>query len=399
MKIWKIIAGRCRLQITCADTVRFLNTLTDEGISVFNAEYRDELIVRLTVRKSDFERLRAIADKCGASVTELTRFGAFWTISSLRKRPILLILVTILLFAFFYLPTRVLFVSVEGNEYIPTNQIIEAAAECGIGFGASRRKIRSEKVKNALLQKIPQLRWAGINTSGCTAVISVKEKSEVERGEGAERRVSSIVAIRDGVIQDCTVVQGNPLCTIGQAVKAGQTLVSGYVDCGNYIQATQANAEIRALTSRNLEVIAPVPTYIRGELIEKRTVYSIRVGKKLIKLTKDSGILGASCAKIYSEECMHLSGDFQLPVTLIKETYYIYGNETYTTTSADDSSWLYAFTKSHLLETMIAGQIISEQAEINVLDGASYLNGKYACIEMIGQVKYEQTILKDGTND
>ena len=43
--------------------------------------------------------------------------------------------------------------------------------------------IRSEKVKNSLLQRIPQLQWAGINTDGCVAVISVREKTAIKNSE------------------------------------------------------------------------------------------------------------------------------------------------------------------------------------------------------------------------
>ena len=399
MKRLQPIEGQRRLEIICADTAFFLNSLANEGVEIVNATYVRELTLQLTVADKDYKTLLKMAEKQGASVKMLRNIGIYWSIYTLKKRPILLAFAVFLLLLFCYLPTCVLFVKVEGNVSIPTNQIVEAAAECGIGFGAFRRQIRSEKMKNALLQKMPQLQWAGINTSGCTAVITVKEKSEPEQQPDSRNQVCSIVAARDGIILNCTVFRGNPLCSVGQAVKAGQMLVSGYLDCGNYVQATQANAEIRAITSRELEVITPDPTYTRGKLIDTKTEYSVRIGKKLIKLKKDSGILGATCAKIYSEEYGHLPGDFHLPVMLIKETTYVYENEPCTVTAPNDNSWLYDFAKSHLRSTMIAGQIVSGQEEMNVLNGATYLYGKYACTEIIGQVKYEQTILKDEPND
>ena len=69
------------------------------------------------------------------------------------------------------LPTRVLFMRVEGNESIPENLILEAAEDCGIRFGASRSAVRSEKVKNGILSRISELQWVGVNTKGCIAVI------------------------------------------------------------------------------------------------------------------------------------------------------------------------------------------------------------------------------------
>ena len=107
--------------------------------------------------------------------------------------------------------------------------------------------------------------------------------------------ITSIVALRDGVISDLTVVQGNGVCQVGQAVKKGQLLVSGYTDVGLTIKATQAKAEIYAQTLRNIQMITPSPTSLRGEVSGKKTRYALRIGKKLIKLYKDSGISDGSC--------------------------------------------------------------------------------------------------------
>jgi sporulation protein YqfD len=146
-----------------------------------------------------------------------------------------------------FLPTRVLFIHVEGNSTVEERRILEAAQECGIRFGASRRQVRSEKMKNRLLEKVPELKWAGVNTSGCTAVISVREQPVQEQRTGYTG-ISSIVAACDGRITSCTVTKGNGLCAPGQVVQKGQLLISGYLDCGICIRVTGAEGEIFAET-------------------------------------------------------------------------------------------------------------------------------------------------------
>ena len=393
-----LLSRRRKVEITSADTIGLLNMIISSGVHIVNVEHCGELTVRFDVLDRDVEKVCVLSGRFGGSVKKLEKKGILWAMTAVKKRPAFVAAVMILLLLFIFLPTRVFFVSVEGNTTIPANKIIEAAADCGIQFGASARQIRSEKMKNALLQKIPQLQWAGINTSGCTAIISVKEKTEPESQHSSANQVSSIVAALDGIIQHCTVYQGNPLCKTGQAVKAGQILVSGYTDCGIYVQATRADAEIRALTSRELQVVTPQNALIRGEMITQKTEYSIRLGKKLIKLTKDSGILGTTCAKIYLEEYVHLPGGFTLPVALVKETTFVYAQADLSTPD-DSDDWLYSFAETYLQGQMIAGEIISAQSNLEVVDGSTCLNGRYACIEMIGRVKYEQTILKDETND
>lgn len=387
---------RRKLEITSADAIGLLNAIVCAGIDIAKVELCGELIINLIAFDRDYKKICDLSRKYGGSVKTLKKYGIFFGLHTLRKRAVLMITAVALLGFFVFLPTRILFVRVDGNTTIPSAQIIETAAECGIQFGASARRVRSEKMKNALLEKLPQLQWAGINTSGCTATISVKEKSKPNDYSDEGNRVCSIVAARDGIVQSCTVYQGNALCVVGQAVKAGQTLVSGYTDCGNYVQATKADAEINALTSRELEVITPSAALTRGKQVSKKTEYSIRIGKKLIKLTKDSGIFHTTCAKIYAEEYVHLPGGFRLPVALVTQTVYGYENAEDT---AADEDWMYSFAETYLQSQMVAGEIVSTQAGIEIIDGATRLYGRYACMEMIGRVKYEQTILKDGTND
>ena len=399
MNLKSILGGHYLIEITCADPAFFLNTTNSNGVVLSDLMHCDRLRIHATIRRDSYTIVARIAERYGASVRILRRSGAYWLAAAWVRRPLIPILCCFMLAAACYVPSKVLFVSVEGNHSIPTNLILDAAEECGIRFGASRRLVRSEVMKNKLLEKIPQLQWAGINTNGCVATIRVREKTEYREGEQYSNQVCSIVAARDGVIRSCVVRKGNPLCTVGQAVKAGETLVSGYTDCGLVTVATQADAEIQALTFREIHAVSPIAASVRAAINEEKTVYSLRIGKKLIKFYKDSGILDTTCAKIYSEECLQLPGGFYLPVAIIKERFLFYDNATPVTPTTDGNDWLTAFAQDHLKKAMIAGEIVSSETDISSTEDACYLSGKYACIEMIGQVKPEQTTLKDESYD
>lgn len=387
--------GNITVQITSADNTGLLNTLALSKIRLYDVAYRDDLSILAVAHRRDYAKIQEIAKKLGANVKVVGVAGFVPAAVKIIKRPILLAFLIVTLLLSCYLPSRVLFISVEGNHNIPSQYILEIAAECGIRFGAERRRVRSEMMKNKLLERIPQLQWAGINTNGCTAVISVQEKTQQKEQEQNKNAVSSIIAARDGVIQSCTVLRGNPLCSVGQVVKAGQILVSGYLDCGMVTKTTQACAEVRALTFRELELIAPSPSATKGELVANEHRYSLKIGKKLIKFYKDSGNLGTGCGKIYLEEYVRLPGGFTLPIAIVKETTQYYKYEQ-TPVVADWDTWLTDFARTHLKDQLVSGEIISEETALNPMDGACYLYGKFACVEMIGQVKYEQTIPKDG---
>ena len=294
-----------------------------------------------------------------------------------------------------FLPSRVLFVRVEGNKEIPARKIIDVAQTCGIGFGASRRMVRSEKIKNALLSALPQLQWAGVNTEGCTAIISVREGIR-NKDEDLQEPVSSIVASQDGYILSGTVLRGTALFQPGQAVSAGQVLISGYTDCGIYIQATQAEGEIMAQTTRHLEALTLSEYCQKGRELARKRKYSLVIRKKRINLWKDSGISDGIYGRIYKEYYFMLPGGFKLPLSFCVEEFTEYERETKTLSLQSAEASLSAFADRYLNGLMIAGTIV-DKTETIFREGEHYhLDGSYTCVEMIGREVKEQIVEANG---
>lgn len=374
---------RVRVEIICADLPQLLSRLSRSGISLRAVEYTDELKAILSTDKVFLNPLRTIASGRGAQVTVLEERGGRRVLGHLFHRP--LILAGLLFFLLFscFVPTRIFFVQVTGNEMLPDNLILEKAARCGIGFGASRREVRSEKIKNALLQELPQLQWAGVNSKGCVATISVSERTEPAEEETVHA-ASSIVAISDGIIESITVTRGNLKCKVGQAVEEGQVLVSAYTDCGLSVTVTAAEAEIYAKTRRIQHSILPEYYLAPGENIEQISRYALVFGKKRINLYKGSSILEGSCVRIYDEKRWALPGGLTLPVTLVKETWVYRSCQEACFSDEQAERTLSAWTEDYVLSSMTAGSILS-RTETYQKDAAVYhLDGEYACSELIG---------------
>ncbi len=388
MEVFKSMVGMVELTLTSADVVRAMKDINELGISVYNLQTTSDLSVSFRVLRRDYRRITQYAAKHGNRIDLKRREGEYWKIKLLLKRPILITGIILLLLMTIYIPGKVLFVEVEGNQIIPTRQILSAAEECGIRFGANRREVRSEQMKNALLSSIPELQWAGVNTKGCVAVITVKERS-LSEAEEKPNGVSNIVARRDGVVLSCTVTQGTAVCSVGQAVQAGQILVSGYTDCGLLIKATRADGEILASTKRDLTVVTPLEHKIRKASQAKHTNYSLIVGKKEINFGKGSRIYDASCGKIYKEYYITLPGGYQLPLAVAKETILM-SNTQSALTEENQTDGLIDFASSYLKSQMIAGVITDRVQNIESLDDVAILQGEYACTEQIGLEKAER---------
>lgn len=393
MNFYRSFAGYLRIEATSASIADMLSAVNDAGIVLTDVTPKNDLVVEATVSRSDYQRLEKLLSRRGEKFKVTQKQGVFWSIAALRRRPVLVVGLAIYLILAMYLPTRVLFVKVEGNKMVTTQAVLEEAEQIGISFGASRRDVRSEAVKNALLTAMPQLQWAGINTYGCVAVISVEERTE-EIKIRENKSVCSVVAKCDGVIQEMTVTRGNALCKVGQAVTAGQVLVSGYTDCGIIIKATTAEAEVYADTLHELEAVTPTQREERTEIDREESRYYLIFGKNMIKLFKDSGISDASCVKMYEESYLTLPGGFQLPVALVQERLVYYTQDSVCAEDASAFSWLEHQIDEYLTEQMVAGKIINSEVTTTLLGDAIYFNGKYSCYEMIGQV-YSEEIYKD----
>lgn len=387
MKTSRLFSPNVTLEIHAADPIRVLKRLNQQGIILENIRFIDAFAFQIEMNERRLPSASAILKKYAEDYRVIRCSTQKSSRLKIKNRPVLFVSVIALLFLVFYLPSRVLFVQVSGNEQIPSRQIIEAAKECGIYFGASRKEVRSEQVKNALIERIPSLLWVGVNTDGCVAVISVRERTVSDEESQKQGDISSIVAVRDGVILSCTVLQGTPRCKTGQAVTAGEVLVSGYTDCGSFIRAECADAEVLARTTRELSLVAPDQALVRRSTQSQSVRYRIRIGKKLINLYKYSGIPDATCDKIYCEYQLTLPGGFVLPVALIREEAVSHTTEEI---QVNDFSWLEDCACAYLKEQMVAGQIIGREVEISQTDGAACLYGRYDCTEMIGKRRFEE---------
>lgn len=390
MNIWHSLVGMLEVELVSADLWSDLEWLAASGITIHTIEVLDELTARFHILQKDASALADMSKRVGSRFRIIRSEGVFWTVKALFRRPVLLggLLLVLALTAF--LPTRVLFVRVEGNERLEEQQIVEAAEKSGICFGASRRDVRSEKIKNALLSALPELQWAGVNTKGCQAVISVRERAKLQEESADSSEIRSIVAGQDGIILSCTAEKGNLVCQPGQAVKKGEMLISAYTDCGFCIRAVRAEGEVFAQTSRSLRAITPTEYLLRRDETPGKKRYSLLIGKKRINLWKNSGIWDSTCGRIDKENYLTLPGGFRLPIALCWEASIPAAASSAEVSSEEALELLKRFGRNYLLNHMTAGTIQNQQESITQENGLCILSAQYSCTEMIGRVHMEQ---------
>ena len=389
MNALKSFGRLIQVEVTSAQIETMLSHVNSMGIETFEITKSSELVAVFWVRSKDFTLLKELNEQRGDILRVVRNAWTFGYLHLILQRKFFLMASVFFVILALYLPGKILFVRIEGNNTVPSNKILEEAERCGIEFGASRRKVRSEKVKNELLSSIPDLQWAGINTAGCVATISVTERTNDDK-ENEEHIVSNIVAQKDGYILRGTVTRGSCLFQIGQSVKTGEVLISGYTDCGTCIQATRAEGEVYAQTRWFFEAVSPKQYLKKVSSTATKRKISVLYRKKRINLWKDSGISDSSCGRMYEEYYITLPGGFCLPFALCIETYGTFETAPYEVMQDSAESQMYDFAQRYLSAQMIAGSIQKKTQQITAEDYVYRLNGKYICTEMIGREQQEK---------
>ena len=383
------LSGYVDVVFASADLSGALRKINANGIIIYDLHTLDTYSAQFSVSKSDLPWLCSFFEKRGESYKIQEKGKRCVPGIALLQHPILIILICLLIVLTFGLPSRVLFIYTEGNQRVPDQMIIEQAELAGLRFMTSRRDIRNDHVKNELLENLPELQWVGINTYGCVAVITVRERSKVTTHEDAYP-ISNMIARSDGIIRDIVVEQGTAQCHIGQAVKQGQMLISGYTDCGLYLKGTNARGEVYGDTIREISVCFPQNYEVRMEMKAAEKKYSLIIGKKRINLYKGSGISGTTCAKIYEEKYIALPGGFILPIKLVVETIWDYQTENQILKL--EPYILSEFAELHLMSRFQPGKIYSSDFAFDDNEEYCVLSEKFYCYEMIGITHIEERV-------
>ena len=377
-----------RLQIACADPQMLISQLAENGVELLALQQVNALTNVVTIRYRQLDTVQSVLKKYGGSCREVGRKGMIFSFIQFLGRPVLVAAILFFLVMLLLTTDRIFFIHVIGNDKISTEAILSQAQMHGLEFGVKAAEIRSEELKNALLGNFTQLQWLGITTSGTVATIHVSERSIPNQSLDTDYR--GIYSTGDGIISSIVAERGTPIVRVGQRVKTGDLLITGYSDCGIKLRVEQPIGEVHAYTLRNLEVLTTENAMIRADTSSIECCYRVRIGKKVINFCNHSGIHDTSCVKMYEEYYWTLPGGFCLPVSVTKVI-----NRHYDLIPAETDEviplWIQEYARKYLHTQMIAGQILEEKLTYDSDEGVCKLQAIYACQEMIGQAKNEET--------
>lgn len=383
MKLRRFVTGWAVLAISGDRPERVLSAAAEAGVVFWDASAPVDFVMTICVRHRDIAVTESLARRLGLDCRIQHAGGWPLVWRSLRRRRALIAMLCICAMALVGSRLFIWRVEIPYTAGVPESELRAALAECGVDVGVFWPGFSQDLTRNALLRRLPELRWATVNLRGGCAEVIVRPKREAP-AVVAEGECADIVAVRGGYITQVQALRGETLVKPGQTVIAGETLISGEA-VGRYTThgALRALGEVRARTWYELTAAAP----INAQCVEPDRCVSTRwaliFGKKRINFYKGCSICPPSCAKMEEETVLAVPGVFSLPLRLVRERVY----ETRETSAADDT--LTERMQSALLQRLRAsladdGEVLQARFSHARRDGWMLVTLHAECSESIG---------------
>lgn len=380
MKLYPSFFSKARICLKGAAPEECLNRFVTEELSFWDIQSLPEGGLSVSILYRDLNRAEKLSLEAYCAFELQSHWGLPKRIGQILKRPVLLIGFMIALFMSFFLQRFIWSVNVAGEDFMTNRQIERILQESGICFGSSATEIDSQQVKLEMLQKIPELSWLAVNRRGGRLTILY-----LLRASGTEAETISpnhLIADRDAVITEYTVLEGMRMVALGDTVRKGQLLVSGFEDYGLILKGVRAEGEIYGETWHSGSVIAPSVRSEKRYTGRVWTEYRLIFGRKRINLFGNSGIYPATCDKIIDEKILTLPNvDFALHLQRITLREYTQQDIQIVPHDAQVSmehSW-----NKDLQAQMVAGAINRSDLEFLQMEGYYILHMRSHCREMI----------------
>lgn len=223
-----------------------LNKAVSRGFSLWSIRRtgQKEALANLYIR--DFFRLRPLLKETGCRVHVVARYGFPFFLGRLEKRKFFVAGLAGFFIGVFLLSSMVWQIRVEGNDTIPTYEILQAAKQQGIRLYQWKFRLKPlDELGRELNRELPDVSWVGVEKQGTRIVIKVVEAAKPEQRQLLSPR--HLVASKSAVITQVQSTKGKPLVEPNRYVRKGDVLISGIIGDEVNQQVVAAEGKVRGI--------------------------------------------------------------------------------------------------------------------------------------------------------
>ncbi len=236
---------------------RFLNLLTrgEAAVPLWHV-VRTPHAVTATMRAADYAAVRPAARRTGTRVRLVDKKGLPFCARPLMKRPGLLVGVLFALVLYTALASRVWVINVHTDDPVAAEEVKACLAANGVTLGKKMNDVDLAAVQLQSIADLKNLHRLSLYFDGSIAHVDVQW--DTAGVSVPDTTPANIVAAHDGRIVAMQVTSGQSMVKAGEAVVAGDLLVSGAVETTAGVLLRHAAARVLAQTTHTFEETVPL---------------------------------------------------------------------------------------------------------------------------------------------
>lgn len=379
------ITGELEVTATGMSPEKLLNLAAKNHISLSGVRRLSYTQLCFNIGPADYNRLKKLLPEGRYKLNIGSSRGLSLMLYAFRARYCLIAGIIISIVLAFFASSRIWFVKVRGCEKVSEENVLQLLESYGLKSGASVSGEELDEMEKRLMQDISDISWVGISRRGVNIYAYIKESSELPESTPIDKP-ADVIALKDGVVEKVTVLQGRAVVTQGQTVRAGDVLISGeliYQDLPyQYIYALgDVQARIWYSGERKISLVQS-ETVRTGNTAVVRTM---RIFGQDIPLDGENPFASYE-VESREQDVMNLG----IPVTIITQTYYETEEREYSITQEEALE----LGKSDLEQELSAqipqdAEILRTQSSVKAAEGenAVIVSMFIETLEQIGQTK------------
>lgn len=377
--------GTVRIRVEAPFPERIFNLFGSNAMAFWDVERTSPTGFACTLARKDYRRLRRLGESLPCEIRVERRRGAPYLAKAFRRRMVLTVSLLAALGVLILGSFCVWDFEIEGETAVSDKEILRALQKYGVGLGTFSGNIDSEDLRNHILLDLPELSWITVNVRGFRAYVQVRPRTPKPQIVD-EKTPVNIVARRSGVVQRIEALGGEAVVLPGSTVAEGDLLISGASHRGGReVELLAAMGEVEARTWYTLSAAMPL-TLREKEVREEKTVLSLLLGTRRIKICGSSRYDGEEYDKITDRMKWDLFGLLPLPITTVKERIRLYETAERGCSAAEAKTageeLLQAYLQTLLPED---GEVLASLCTAEERGGLLLVTLRAECLESIGK--------------
>lgn len=225
--IFKHFIGVITFRAEGDNSLRFLNTVRDSNFKCTQMYCKNNDVYG-KIYGTNIKKLNDIASEYHMKVREIKKQGLIYKILPYKKRFGIVLGIIFSIAIIFFLSNTTLKIRVIGCDEAIYQDILSVLQENGVEAGKFIPSMDFDKIERNIITKLKDVSWISIRSSG--GIITVNISQTDKKPEIVPRRLPcNIISTKDAQIKKVQVYAGQLMVLIGDGVKKGDLLVSGFV--------------------------------------------------------------------------------------------------------------------------------------------------------------------------